>query len=83
MGEFPNNRYGNIRLYVSLFSPDLATACVDAEVPLETDGLPLTDFVGDTIFLLARQVTMDDDDGVLCTGSVPAGKAANPSSRAE
>jgi hypothetical protein len=46
----------NMRMYVSLVSPDLAQACIDGIVPILTDVPPIPTFHGDTMFVLARQV---------------------------
>jgi hypothetical protein len=52
--------FGNFRSYLTLLSADLSRACVDAQVPLATDVLPLPTFRGDTLYLLSRVVTPND-----------------------
>jgi sugar lactone lactonase YvrE len=56
----PNPEFGNFRLFVSLLSPDLSQACVDAELPFKTDATPAPIFVGDTLFALSRLVTEEN-----------------------
>ncbi len=50
----------NYRYYVSLLSPDLSQACVDARVPVAGDLLSLPAFQGDSLFVFSRTVTDDD-----------------------
>lgn len=52
----------NYRYYVSLISPDLDRACVDALAPLPGDLISLPAFQGDSIFFFVR--TVGDDDRV-------------------
>jgi hypothetical protein len=56
----PNPEFGNFRLFVSLLSPDLSQACVDAELPFKTDATPAPIFVGDTIIALSRLITEEN-----------------------
>ncbi|HEY4101942.1 MAG TPA: 6-bladed beta-propeller [Gemmatimonadales bacterium] len=49
-------RYGAFRTYLALLAPDGNHACVDAELPVETDVTPIPFFRGDTVSVLARQV---------------------------
>jgi hypothetical protein len=56
----PNPEFGNFRLFVSLLSPDLSQACVDAELPFKTDATPMPIFVGDTLFALSRLITEEN-----------------------
>lgn len=46
--------FGNFRLYVTLLSPDLSRACVDGEIPVETDVLPTVRVRGDSLAVFAR-----------------------------
>lgn len=54
------SRFGDFRLYVSLLSPDLTRACVDALVPVSTDVAPIPLFTADTMFVLSRTVRPDN-----------------------
>ena len=61
IGEPPQGRWGNNRLWVSILSPDLRRACVDARVPLASDVPQVPAFRGDTLFVLSRTVTDSAD----------------------
>lgn len=59
-GEGRGTRADDFRLYVTLLSEDLSKACIDGSVNIRTDVAPIPSFVGDTMFVLSRQVQGDD-----------------------
>lgn len=44
------------RVFVSVLSVDRSVACVDAEIPVSPDGLPVMTFTGDTLHVLEGRV---------------------------
>ena len=60
-GSSMSRGFGGFRLYLSVVAQDLATACVDGEVPIQTDVPPVPRFIGDTVYFLARQTGADDE----------------------
>lgn len=52
--------YGNYRFYLTLLDPDLSRACVDAEVRLRTDIVPVPFFRGDSMFVIEKAVLAND-----------------------
>jgi hypothetical protein len=57
----------NIRYYATILSADLQQVCVDGELPLITDVFSRPMFVGDTLFLLTRNVGGADIRSTLIT----------------
>lgn len=55
-----SGRFGKFRMFVSIVRPDLSAACVDAQVPVESDVGPMPVFRGDTMFVLSRRVTSSE-----------------------
>lgn len=49
----------DIRVFASLLSPGLDSACVDIRLPVDTDIPPFPVTVGDTTFIFARSVDLD------------------------
>lgn len=53
--------FRNLRYYVSILSPDLRRACLDALVPFTSDApFPIPHLMGDTLVTLSRVVGADD-----------------------
>lgn len=65
LGDADHGRFGNYRLYVSIISPDYKRACVDGLVPVRSDAAIVPAFAGDTMFVITRTVT--DDNQVINT----------------
>lgn len=59
-GSATSRGFGGFRLYLSVLSPDLATACVDGEVTIPTDVPPIPRFAGDTVYFLSRRTGAED-----------------------
>lgn len=52
----PKPEYGS-RYFLSLLSPDLSQACLDAELWSKSDAVAPPVFVGDTVYVLSRLIT--------------------------
>lgn len=48
--------FGNFRAYISVVKSSLGSACVDGELPLESDVLPAVRVMGDSLRILTRFV---------------------------
>lgn len=55
-----NGRVVTATLFVSIISPDLRAACVDARIPSTGDGPVVANFKGDTIFVLDQRADSTD-----------------------
>jgi len=53
-GDRPRIR--NTTVYLSVLRNDLATACVDRRVAVESDAQPVIQFLGDTLFMVRQRV---------------------------
>ncbi len=53
----PPPRFTVLGYDVSVVSPDLQRVCVDSRVPFVSDGMSIPEFQGDTLRMLARQVS--------------------------
>lgn len=60
VGRYPAGRFENFRLYASLVSRDRSLACVDGLLPVGGTDPTFPIFVGDSMFILIRRVTPDD-----------------------
>jgi hypothetical protein len=47
------------KVFVSVLSPDMAKACVDAAVPVSEDSQPISSLRGDTLFVLQQMLVSD------------------------